>query len=268
MKTQRYIPPASHPLHPYVQSLFFGRGRHVRELVLPKCNVDILFNLGDPIRIERTERHASGLLWQKTLVVGLQTRAIVAVPQGVVRVAGISLTAATCRAVLPLPLGELTDLAEEGVLLFPEIDGLWERLGATHDLRERCRLLLSWLASRITPPSQAALIRCACNLLHEDPDVRRIDQVAQASSVSFRHLRRLFRQHVGVGPAEFMRLSRFSTAIHLMKSPLTLTEIAHEAHYYDQAHFCRDFREIAGVSPGQYRREAGPVPGHVFYPGR
>jgi hypothetical protein len=38
----------------------------------------------------------------------------------------------------------------------------------------------------------------------------------------------------------------------------------HAAHYYDQAHFCRDFKEIAGMSPSEYRARAGHVPGHLF----
>lgn len=266
MEIERYIPPTSHPFHLYVQSVFFASTSYSRELVLPKCNVDILFNLGDPVQIERTARHACATTWQKSLVAGLQTGAVVARPQGTVTILGISLKAATCRAVLPLPLGEITDLVVDGALLFPGIDLLWERLGTDRGFEHKCRRLLDWLATRVMPPSQAALIHCACGLLDGHPDGRRIDAIVQASAVSSRHLRRLFQQHVGVGPSQYLRLSRFTKALQLMQTPLTLTEIAHEALYHDQAHFCRDFKEIAGLSPGQYRHEAGPALGHVFYP--
>jgi hypothetical protein len=72
MKVNRYIPPASHPLHVYVQSVFFADSDHSRELILPKCNVDILFNLGAPTCIESTRRLAHPATWRKTLVAGLQ----------------------------------------------------------------------------------------------------------------------------------------------------------------------------------------------------
>lgn len=266
MKIERYIPPVSHPLHPYVQSIFFAGGSHARELVLPKCNVDILFNLGAPIQVEGTACLARATTWQKSLVAGLQTGAIVSRPQGSVTILGISLKAATCRAVLPLPLSEITDWVVDGALLFPEIDLLWERLGTDLSFSQQCRHVLDWLAARMVPPLQAALIHCACGLLDGHPDGRRLDKIVQMSAVSPRHLRRLFQQHVGIGPAQYLRLSRFTKALLLMDSPLTLTEIAHEALYFDHAHFCRDFKEIAGIPPGQYRHEAGPALGHVFYP--
>lgn len=266
VEIERYIPPAAHPLHPYVQSIFFARGSYARELVLPKCNVDILFNLGDPIEVEGAACHAWAGTWRKSLVAGLQTGAVVSRPRGAVAIFGISLRAATCRALLPLPLSEIAGLAVDGALLLPEVDRLWERVGAEPCFEWRCRHVLGWLAARVTPPPQAGLIHCACGLLDGSPEAHRLDAVVQTTAVSSRHLRRLFRQHVGVGPAQYLRLSRFVKALRLMDSSRTLTEIAHEAFYYDQAHFCRDFREIAGMPPGQYRRAAGPALGHVFYP--
>ncbi|MEZ4703490.1 MAG: helix-turn-helix transcriptional regulator [Rhodothermales bacterium] len=266
MHLERYIPPTAHPLHPFVQSLFFARSAHARELVLPKCNVDLLFNLGDPVRVEVVARPAAVLMWTRSLVAGLQTGALLSKPQGSIAIFGISLKAATCRAVLPLPLCEITDRVVDGALVSPDLDRVWGWLGEDLRFSRQCRLVLDWLASRLSPPAQADLVHGACRLLDAFPDGRCIDAVLQASAVSPRHLRRLFQHHVGVGPAQYLRLSRFNKALHLMNSPLSLTEIALEALYFDQAHFCRDFKETTGMSPGQYRREAGLAPGHVFYP--
>lgn len=265
MQVKRYIPPAHHPLHPYVQSIFAARGCYAEEHILPMGVVDILFNLGDPISAEEAPRLARPYAWRTVLVAGLQTTTVMSRPLGRMSIVGVNLKAAACRAVIPLPLGELTDLCMDGALLFPGVRQLWEQLGEARSFDHQRRLLSGWLLSLIEPPDRAALIQHACHLLGAHPDGQRIDEIMQASAVSPRHLRRLFRQHVGIGPAQYLRLSRFTKALHLMDSPRTLTEIAHAAHYYDQAHFCRDFRAMAGRAPSQYRDEFAPAPGHVFY---
>ena len=62
-------------------------------------------------------------------------------------------------------------------------------------------------------------------------------------------------------------MSRFVRALHLIPRLPTLTDVAHAAWYTDQAHFCHDFREFAGITPDAYRRGAGAVPGHLLIPG-
>ena len=65
-------------------------------------------------------------------------------------------------------------------------------------------------------------------------------------------------------PQDYIRLRRFNRALALMASTRSLTTIAQESHYYDQAHLCHDFQAIAGMTPGEYRAQSGPVPGLVF----
>ena len=37
--------------------------------------------------------------------------------------------------------------------------------------------------------------------------------------------------------------------------PVDLAELAQSLGYFDQAHFTRDFRKLAGKAPAEYRRE-------------
>jgi AraC-like DNA-binding protein len=101
-------------------------------------------------------------------------------------------------------------------------------------------------------------------LLREEPTSHTLDQLSAKLHLSSRHLRRIMLRHIGVGPAEYLRLSRFTRALYLMPKMSSLTEIAYRVHYADQAHFSRDFKEIAGMTPRQYRQRASQVPGHIF----
>src|SRR5205807_886319 len=78
-----------------------------------------------------------------------------------------------------------------------------------------------------------------------------VNAVAGELGVSERHLRRVFRDAVGVSPKVFAKLARFHRALGVAREGLHArwAGIAAAAGYYDQAHLIADFRAIAGVTP-------------------
>lgn len=90
--------------------------------------------------------------------------------------------------------------------------------------------------------------------LHGDT---RIDELAVRFGKSRRQMERVFLQTVGVPLKFFCMISRLRHAADLIVHPKSrsLTGIAHDAGYSDQAHMTRDFTRLAGVSPGQLRAD-------------
>lgn len=80
-----------------------------------------------------------------------------------------------------------------------------------------------------------------------------VSQLTSDTGLSQRHLSRKFQQIVGLSPKEYLRVCRFIKSLdHLKKYPLlSLTEVAYESGYYDQAHFNRDYKTFTGHTPGQ-----------------
>jgi AraC-like DNA-binding protein len=78
-----------------------------------------------------------------------------------------------------------------------------------------------------------------------------VSEVATALGVSERHLRRVFRDTVGVGPKTFARLERFRSALDAARAQQapSWAAIAEGAGYYDQAHLVAELRAMAGVKP-------------------
>ncbi|MBZ0234634.1 MAG: helix-turn-helix domain-containing protein, partial [Deltaproteobacteria bacterium] len=75
-----------------------------------------------------------------------------------------------------------------------------------------------------------------------------------ASGYSHRGLVALFRDTIGLSPKLWSRVQRFQRAItRAAAHPETpLVEIAYGAGYSDQAHFTRELRALAGMSPREY----------------
>ena len=265
MRIDRYTPPVGHLLHPYIASIWRvdNQFSHIHETILPKQNVDFLFNLGAPQHVARGIR-ARPMKLCEFQVAGPQTAAFTLQQQGHMHLLGVSLKMDVCSALLNLPMTELTDLTVEGHMIFPDQRFLWERLANQSSFEAQCALLIEWLSKVFQPTLHLNLVQHACWALREQPTSHTIDQLSAQLHLSSRHLRRIMLHHVGVGPAQYMRLSRFVKSLHMMPNAPSLTDIAHSVHYSDQAHFCRDFKEIAGMTPNEYRQQMSHVLGHIF----
>jgi AraC-like DNA-binding protein len=88
----------------------------------------------------------------------------------------------------------------------------------------------------------------------EDPGLRRVAQLAEASGLSERKLQRLFSDYVGVSPKWVMRRARLHEAALRAESGADVDwpALALDLGYADQAHLVRDFTATLGVSPARY----------------
>ncbi|PSV27525.1 DUF6597 domain-containing transcriptional factor [Photobacterium sp. GB-56] len=69
--------------------------------------------------------------------------------------------------------------------------------------------------------------------------------------VSARHLRRLTSQYLGLSPREFTKVFRFQKILRAMNMESFVDVWAY--YYYDQPHFNREFKNISGVTPSEFR---------------
>ena len=138
---------------------------------------------------------------------------------------------------------------------------LFEALESSRDLSgliaRMDEILLSQREIGLPAPLREAMaaLQCSGGMLP-------VRQLGALGHYSERHLGRLFRQHIGMGAKEFSRLIRINLLLKRLEGPnvFSLTELAQEFGFYDQAHFINDFKSVCGVPPGEYRKNQS-----VFY---
>ena len=94
------------------------------------------------------------------------------------------------------------------------------------------------------------------NTLHRDcAEPLRIEALARQSGLSWSQFVRRVRSVTGLTPRQLLSKARVEAAAPpLRTSEKSLSAIAFECGFYDQAAFSRQFRAATGLSPGEYRR--------------
>jgi AraC family transcriptional regulator of adaptative response / DNA-3-methyladenine glycosylase II len=82
-----------------------------------------------------------------------------------------------------------------------------------------------------------------------------VEQLAERLGVGARHLRRLFRQHLGASPVSVAQTRRVLLAKQLLhESPLSVTDVAMASGFRSVRRFNETFRQLFGCPPSALRR--------------
>jgi AraC-like DNA-binding protein len=258
MQLIRYRPAS--PLDRYVECLWWSRRdgpQDYCERILPSGGVQLLFALHEtPIICWPGSLSARRVDWSGGLVHGPQWNYYIAGPKPRGAVAGVAFRPGGAGAVLGLPMAELADHHVPLSLLWGERGReLHERLMGARDSMDVFSILEHNLRAHIQrnllmhPAIAHALSRCSPS----GPPAR-VAQVQREAGYSPRHFIALFRAAVGLTPKHYYRIQRFTGVLRALASggERDLAEIAASGGFADQAHFTREFRELAGITPTQY----------------
>lgn len=69
-----------------------------------------------------------------------------------------------------------------------------------------------------------------------------------------RQFRELFNEHVGVSPKQWCIVERFASNLRRLHPQPWENSASRVPDYFDQPHEIREFRRLAGITPGQYRQ--------------
>lgn len=176
----------------------------------------------------------------------------------------VDLTPLGAYTLLGLPLVEIAD----HVVHLDDLPG-WDAVA----LADRLRAMPNWAdrfahvdavllrRSAVGPTAAPEVARC-WDLLAASAGRIAITRLADETGWSRRHLGERFRHTLGLPPKTVARVLRFRHALALLDGPARhRADIAIEAGYYDQAHFNRDFKALAGITPGDWLRARLPEGG-------
>lgn len=245
-------------LQPYLHS-YAGYWEAVaspfRVRLVPTGRAVLVISLGEPFTQVRRLQEASpagGAIG--SLVVGLDDGPRLCDHPGGQEAIRLELTPLGAYRLLGVPMRELTNRAVElRDVLGPEAGELAERMAATDDWATRFDLLDFVLLTRLERgPEPAPEVSHAWRLLARADGAIPVARIAAEVGWSQSYLVRRFTEQIGLTPKVSARVLRFHHAVHLLgHKGATPSEVTAACGFYDQAHLNREFRALAGTTPGQ-----------------
>ncbi|MEV6688586.1 AraC family transcriptional regulator [Streptomyces sp. NPDC051130] len=226
-----------------------------RVRLVPTGRAVVLISLGEPFaHVRRLGETGRGSPVTGSLVAGLEDGPRVCDHPGGQEAIRLELTPLGAYRLFAVPMSELTNtVAGLCDVLGPEARMLVERLAAVGSWEARFDLLDDALVARIERgPDPAPEVGYAWRLLSRAGGAIPVGRLAAEVGWSRRHLVRRFTEQIGLTPKTSARVLRFHRAVGMLaREGVNLTEIPAACGFYDQAHLNREFRDLAGTTPGR-----------------
>ena len=236
-----------------------------RERVLPTGDMHVVFRLSNhPLRLYDDLADSCGYTVGHAIVGGARARPYLRdIPEPAWSV-GAQLRAGTAELLFGVPADKLAGRHTPlGDLWGRSAELARDQLFAANDPKRQLDILESVLAARL--PGVRGLHPAVAQGLarfQTAPDVR---AAVEATGYSHRRFIALFLQGVGLTPKLFCRVLRFQRILDRLRADpnASWADLALAGGYSDQSHFNREFREFAGVTPGEYRETSPRFSHHV-----
>lgn len=239
-----------------------------RQRILPDGCIEMAFILGDDIK-----RYTSGdefILQPRAMVLGQTIEPFYIEPTGYVDTFAVRFYPYGFANFVTVPIKDLVNKETPLGLLFGKktADELAQKINRAAGAQERKEIVEAFLLARLSDRSTIDnIVKSTVDALWATKGSQPINMILKDDLSKRRQLERKFFKQVGVSPKQLGKVIRLQAALKMLlnRQSESLTEIAYESAYYDQAHFIRDFREFTGINPKDFPGSGDMELSAIFY---
>lgn len=235
-----------------------------QERILPKAVVELVFNLSDPMQGILPHQNIASKA-PNCFVQGLNTHTLHVQYAGQQHLFGICLQPHMVKALLGILPSECKNTLIDLTLLQASFKSLWHQLHEADSFETRVSIIEKRFP--VLAQHDCSRTKYFCDVFSGSSvyPLSSIDSLSKQVCYSSRQLNRKAQSLFGVSTEELLLHKKFRTAVTLMHGHKTsLTHIAYDAGFYDQAHFCRIFKTFSGLTAKQYQLNKSELPFHLF----
>jgi hypothetical protein len=226
-----------------------------RQRIIPDGCIEMIFILGDDIRRYTSENEF--IIQPRAMVLGQITEPFYVQPVGQVNSFAVRFYPYGFANFLSRPMQNLANKETPLNLLFEEdlARELEQKIIQATDLKKRIEVVENFLLARLNDASiKGSIVKSTIDAIFLTKGSTSINTILKNDLSKRRQLERKFLKQVGLSPKQLAKVIRLQTALKMIlnQQSESLTKIAYESEYYDQAHFIKDFKEFTGINPGDF----------------
>jgi AraC-like DNA-binding protein len=225
---------------------------------LPDGRLVLLVSTTEPVSVEGPQH---GPMRMGVSLAGIHDGAVAIRHHGREEGVQVDLTPRLVRALFGISPGTLVNrIVPVSDLDSTLEDQLVEAARRTSPPLQRAAAIENILAARLGGVPAPRLVDHAWGLLESSGGSLRIAVLARDLGVSRRYLDRLFLDEAGLPPKSVARMFRVMRSRRYLAAAArpSLVEAALAAGFFDQSHMIGDWKQIAGMTPGEWLREELP----------
>lgn len=225
-----------------------------KQTIVPDGCMEMIFHYGDLYR-QYTES-GSSFVQPRCFVIGQLTRPLEIEPTGGTGIFSVRFHPEGFLPFATLPIKEMENTAVSLEKLFGrEGQELEQKVLGVQETTERIKLVEAFLFRRLTATETIdRIVRSTVEILLTANGQLSVEELSRQININRRQLERKFSSAIGLSPKQLAKTIRLQAALKILLSGkfTSLTALAYEGEYYDQAHFIKDFRELTGLTPKEF----------------
>ncbi|MEM8528290.1 MAG: helix-turn-helix domain-containing protein [Bacteroidota bacterium] len=256
MQTKIFYP--SLALQPFISHYRIWRFPEPREIMsikdFPRTMMDMVFFFEGNIELSTTENVFQSL--NPCTFVGYFDRAYQICARGRLEILNIRFRPNGVYPLTKIPMQELLNSQIEMGILLKENSREWhERLVEVQDDEAKILLLENLLQELYQKSNLHHRLDYGIQQIQQNKGLISVQKLANSLNTNYKSLDRWFNKKVGVSPKRFIQLTRFKCILDEIEQAQCpdWMQIVADYDFHDQAHFIKEFKQFAGVTPTQFR---------------
>ena len=154
------------------------------------------------------------------------------------------------------PANELfnLNLSLDDIFAKSKVHEVQEKLAIASTDNHRVKIVEQFLLTQLKNIQTDQLIVEAVKLIYQSKGTIRVKELNEKLFISPSPFEKRFRKVVGTTAKKFASIVRFNSVLDHMNKTKSLSEICYENHFFDQAHFIKDFKQFTRDTPENFKR--------------